>query len=63
MDSCFRIERKWERIAIPPGGIDMEKVMRKLFWAVTLVALAGPALAKPTVEAGTPLLHPAPADG
>ena len=37
--------------------------MRKLLWALSLVALAGPALAKPTVEAGTPLLRPAPADG
>lgn len=37
--------------------------MRKLLWAVTLVALAGPAFSKPAVEAGTPLLQPAPADG
>jgi len=38
--------------------------MRKLLWALTLVALAGPSFADPTPQAGTPLLlKPAPTDG
>jgi len=38
--------------------------MRKLLWALTLVALAGPSFAKPAADAGTPLLlQPTPAEG
>jgi carboxyl-terminal processing protease len=38
--------------------------MRKLLWALTLVALAGPAFAKPTPEAAGPLLvKPTPSEG
>ncbi len=38
--------------------------MRKLLWALTLVAFAGPSFAKPTTDAGAPLLlKPTPAEG
>ncbi len=37
--------------------------MRKLLWALTLVALAGPSYGEPTPDSAAPLLKPAPADG
>ena len=37
--------------------------MRKLLWALTLVALAGPSYANPAPDSAAPLLKPAPSDG